>query len=205
MIITQRAKLSVLYFLCLFSVIIFLIVPAEYSTYGWIFLILCLIGVWRNTPPYKNYEFKMEHLSIDPTGKKPKLITAGIGHMWEVHCPQIDPEKGACFSISRIKGVYLNDIKKEKVGDFFLMPSPLDARLSHYSGHLDILIINENDSQFDKYIEKIKGNAFGIVLHIAGANQESSVILFEIITRKPSCFSWRDLFFLKGGKSHVFQ
>jgi hypothetical protein len=161
----------------------------------WPLFILWLVWFSQLTPPYKNYEFKMQQMSIGTAGKKVYMIV-GLDLRWEISCLDIDQEKGLQLSITRLTGPLYDNANREPVGTFFLLPSPLGAVTMHSSGYLNILVVSRTGVTTEKFIEKIKRDSFGIILHFAGRGSNGSIAMLETIQRKPS---WTDSF------QHVFS
>ena len=193
MVFTHQAQYFLLIILGLLGMVIYVLskVFFPFDDHGlyWPIFILWFLLIWRLSPPYKNFQFKTENLPIDPTGEKPLFFSTGLGSIWQVWCSGFDQEKGACFSIARLTRMLSNNFQKEEVKNFYLLPSPSNAWLMHLSGHLKILVVNPDGVTMERYIEKVKSNSFGIILHFVGQSGDHGFAMIETIKRK---LSWRN-------------
>jgi len=189
-IITRTAQYFLLIFLGILGMLLYLLIfRSTPSNLFWIAFTLWFLWIWQLSSPYKNFDFKMHNLPIDPKGEKSLFVSAWIGHTWEISCTDIDKEKGVRFSVSKIKSVSINNVQKEEIGGFFLLPSSFEATIQRLSGHLELLVIDSAGARKEKYLEKIKSNSFALMLHFAAKGDKGSLAVFEVIKKTPS---WKD-------------
>jgi len=203
MVITRRAQYFLLIFLGILGMLLYLLIfRSTPSNLFWIAFILWFLWIWQLLPPYKKFDFKMHNLPIDASGNKILFVTAWLGPTWEISCSSVDPVKGVCFSIFKIKNASMSGVERENIGDFFLLPSSFDALIQRLSGYLELLVVSPSGVSKEKYLEKIKSHSFALMLHFASKGDKGGLVVFEVINRKPS---WKDAFFKTFSSEEVIK
>jgi len=149
----------------------------------WIIFGLLILNLWNASPPYKNYAFKMEHLT---EGGKQFMVAGGFSEFYEVRLASIDQSLGLELSFFRVELGRERSINTQSIGSVYLSPSSLDAILHKSSGQLYILYAKGNEIHGINHLEKIPPNTTGIILHFAGTTESGMFATIETIRRNSS-------------------
>ena len=149
---------------------------------------------WRGTP-YKDYEHKMQRISLDPEKDNKIYVSAGINSILSITCKGLDKTRGLLLSISQL-GILSNT--KQHLGDRYFSAGPSCTPNWGQPGSLRFTSINQNELSAASYLEQIKPGGCGI--NLLFITKEGTAFL-EIITRKPSLL--RDILCLRKWKGGI--